>query len=159
MNMKEKDRLLISYFRQNARTPLTKVSRKTGIPVSTIFDKLRNFEENLIVKHTSLIDVTKLGFFTRAHVFLKINPQEREKLSLYLKKQENVNNIFRVNNGYDILIEGIFSTVKDLENFLEEMQGKFPSCEKNVFFIIEDIVREKFMSDPMIVSITENGEK
>ena len=49
--MKNKDLKIISYLRQNARMPLTKMSKKTQIPVSTIFDRLRTNEDDLIYKN------------------------------------------------------------------------------------------------------------
>ena len=54
--------LIISNLRNNARQTLTKMSRRTLIPVSTIFEKIRNYESSLIKKHTSLIDFTKFIF-------------------------------------------------------------------------------------------------
>ncbi|HIJ01446.1 TPA: hypothetical protein HA363_02255, partial [Candidatus Woesearchaeota archaeon] len=58
----KKDVLLMSFFRNNARENLTRISRITRIPVSTIFDKLRDYEKELVKKHTTLLDFRKLGF-------------------------------------------------------------------------------------------------
>jgi len=55
----KKDLIVISYLRQNARETLTRLSRKTHIPVSTIYDKLKLHEHNLITKYTSLLDLHK----------------------------------------------------------------------------------------------------
>ncbi|MBR9691938.1 winged helix-turn-helix transcriptional regulator, partial [Candidatus Woesearchaeota archaeon] len=71
--MNKKDLKIIAYLRQNARMPLTKMSRKTQIPVSTIFDRLKMNENSLIVKHTSLLDFSKLGYNTRANITLKVD--------------------------------------------------------------------------------------
>ena len=40
--MNTKDMKMIAHLRQDARMPLTKMSRRTGIPVSTIFDRLKS---------------------------------------------------------------------------------------------------------------------
>ena len=63
----------MSYLRMNARETLTKISRKTKVPVSTVYQRIKNKEVNLILKHTSLIDFRKLGFMTKAQVL--INPE------------------------------------------------------------------------------------
>jgi len=46
----EKDLLILSELRQNARETLTKMSKHTGIPISTIFDKIKqlNIEKEII---------------------------------------------------------------------------------------------------------------
>ena len=66
--MKTKDMQILCHLRQDARMPLTKMSKKTHIPVSTIFDKIKTYENNLIVRHTTLIDFGQLGYNTRGEV-------------------------------------------------------------------------------------------
>lgn len=146
--MKEKDLLLISYLRQNARDTLTRLSRRTNIPVSTIFDRLKNYERRGTVKHTAIVDFTKLGFHTRAKIAIKVARDERQAAGEYLAKHPNVNSVCRINNGYSFLFEGVFRNIVDLENFLEELDEKFEIAQKQVFYVIDDIIREGFMSNP-----------
>ncbi|MEM4264151.1 MAG: winged helix-turn-helix transcriptional regulator, partial [Candidatus Woesearchaeota archaeon] len=70
--IKKKDLLIASYLRQNCRIPLTKLARRIGIPVSTIFDRLRSCEGSFIEKQTALLNFQKLGYNTRATVLLKV---------------------------------------------------------------------------------------
>lgn len=138
---------IIAHLRLNARMGLTQMSRKTSIPVSTIFDKLKTYEKNIIQKHTSLIDFSKLGYNTRANITLKTNKQNREKLKEFLQKHQNINSVYKINNGYDYLIEAVFRHIKELEDFLEMLEEKFDATERKVYYIIEDIKREGFMSN------------
>jgi hypothetical protein len=50
------------------------------------------------------------------------------------------------------MIEGIFKHIKDLEDFMEILEEKFPIKSKQVFYIIDDIKREEFMADPLFLS-------
>jgi len=84
--MKSKDYRIISHLRKNARVPLTKLSRETSIPVSTIFDRIKANEENIIVRHTTLIDFSTLGFHTRAHILVKVSREFRAEAGNYLQK-------------------------------------------------------------------------
>ena len=119
-----KDILLMTYFRKNARENLTQISRLTRIPVSTIFDKLREFEKGLIQKHTTLIDFRMLGFDIR------------------------VNILFRITNGYDYLVEAIFKDMTAMQKF-SELLDRFKIESKQELFILEDIKRESFLSDEL----------
>lgn len=149
--MNQKDLKIIAYLRQDARMPLTKMSRKTHIPVSTIFDRLKINENNIIVKHTSLLNFDKLGYNTRANITLKVDREDKEALKEFLVKSPSVNSVYKINNGFDFMIEGIFKQIKDMEEFIEDMEQKFKITDKKSFFIIEDLKREAFMSSPNLI--------
>lgn len=151
--MKNKDLLLLANLRANARETLTRISRNTRIPISTIFDRLRQHEQNIIKKHTALIDFSKLGFSTRVTLTLKVGKEQRTELKEFLTKHYNVNSVYKINNGFDFLIEGIFRNIKDLEEFIENMDERFKIKSKQIYYIVEDIKREGFLSDPQLVDI------
>ena len=44
------------------------------------------------------------------------------------------------------MAESVFENIKELEDFLESLDDKFSLEEKKVFYIIEDIRREGFLS-------------
>ena len=150
--MNKKDLRVISYLRQDARMPLTKISRKTHIPVSTIFDRLKSSEDSIIIKHTSLLDFQKLGFHTRANVALKVEREDKEILKEFLLKSQSVNSVSRINNGFDFMAECIFKQIVDLEEFLDNLEQKFRISDKKTYFIIEDLKKESFMSDPLFIN-------
>ena len=143
---------IISHLRQDARMPLTTMSKKTSIPVSTIFDRLKLNEQNLIIKHTSLLDFSKLGYFTRANITFKVDREDKEGLKEYLMKHQSINSVYRINNGFDFIVEGIFKQIKDMEEFIDQVENKFKVQDTKSFFIIEDLKREAFMADPQLVS-------
>lgn len=145
--MKKKDLVFLACLRENARETLTNISKKTRIPISTLYDRLKVHEGNLITKHTSLIDFTKLGYSCRVHIAIKVNIEDRDPVRNYLLCQSSVNSLFKINNGFDFLIEGIFHDVKEMEDFMEYFERKFLVREKSVHYIIEDIRREKFLSE------------
>ena len=145
--MNKKDLKIIANLRQNARMPLTKMSRLTHIPVSTIFDRLKLNEDSLIVKHTSLLDFNKLGYNTRANITLKVDREDKEALKEFLIKHQSVNSVYKINNGFDFMIEGVFKQIKEMEDFLDNLEQKFKIQDKKSFFIIEDLKREAFMSN------------
>ena len=46
--MKTKDLMVLAALRQNARLSLTKMSKTTHVPISTIYDKLKQYERKII---------------------------------------------------------------------------------------------------------------
>lgn len=142
---KEKDYLLLSHLRANARNSLTRISRNTRIPVSTIFDKLKEFEDTIIKKHTALLDFKKLGFDLKAHLLFRVAEEQKETFKQFLLAHKAINSIYRINNGYDFLVEAIFSNLKELDEFYQQAQTK-GSVDRQEFFIMEDLARERFLS-------------
>jgi len=146
MKLTKKDISLLQCLRLNSRMSLTEMSKITKIPISTLFDRLKFQQKNIALKHTTIIDFEKLGYPTRAQIFIKSNVAERPLLEGYLKFHSNVNSIFKSTNRFDFIVEGIFSKVVEVDNFLEELEKKFPSIQHDTHFIVKDIMREKFFN-------------
>lgn len=149
----KKDLLVMAYLRQNARMKLTTMSRLTNLPVSTIFDRMRHHNGDLIKGHICLLDFSKLGFHARANIMLRVAKKDKDAVKEHLKNNQNVNSIYKINNGFDLLVEVVFRNISDLEDFIECLDEKFDIKTKEVHYIIDDIKREVFMSDPNLIEI------
>lgn len=148
----DKNKKIISCLRRDARMSLTQMSRKIRIPVSTIFDRLKTSEDNLIVKHTALLNFGKMGFNARANMTIKVGKEYRKELADYLSTHESVNSAYRIMNGYDFLVEGVFKDMHDLESFKESLEERFAIDDTQVYFIVDDIKREEFMAIPELIN-------
>ena len=149
----KKDLVVMAYLRQNARMKLTKMSRLAKMPVSTIFDRMKFHEGGLIKGHICLLDFAKLGFHTRANIMFKVGKNDKEAMKEYLENSQNVNSIYKINNGYDFLVEVVFRSIHDLDDFLSLLEYKFEVKNKVVHYIIDDIKREAFLSNPDTIQV------
>lgn len=149
--LKKKDLILTAHLRQNARESLTKLSRKTGVPVSTIFDRLKSNE--IIVRNTALLDFAKMGYGARATILLRAKKDEKDNLGQFLVKSLHVNSVYKINNGFHFLAECIFRDVKELEEFVDQIDERFSVRSKEVHYIIDDIKRESFLSQPDLIDL------
>ncbi|MFC1741649.1 Lrp/AsnC family transcriptional regulator [Nanoarchaeota archaeon] len=143
--MKRKDLLILSYLRNNARQRLTSISRRTHIPVTTIYDNVRRYEKRFIIKHASILDFKKLGFNAKTNIALKVNSSRAELLN-YLQEHPNVNSLYRTGSDFDIMAELVFRELRDVDEFLETLKTKFDVEKSLVLNITEDLRREEFMS-------------
>jgi len=149
--MKQSDLLILSNLRLNARESLTSMSRKTRIPVSTIFDKLRENVNGIIKRPTVLLDFHKLGFPTVSTILMKVNKEHREQLKEFLQKSFNVNSVYKFNNGYDFIIEVVFRNMQEQELFIEKLEESYNVLDLKTFFIIEELKKEEFFSNPRTI--------
>ena len=150
--LKKSDLMFLTFLRQNSRQTLTRISKLTKIPISTLYDKLKQHENQLIQKHTTLIDFSRLGYNSRAKIMLSAAKTDREKMRAFLKEHSAINSLYKVNNGYDFLAEAVFENIKELEDFLESLEERFSIKDKKVFYVIEDVKREGFLSRPEIIT-------
>jgi len=151
--VKKKDALILSFLRLDARAPLTRLSRRTGLPVSTIFDRIKSSTGKVIKKHCSLLDFDKIGFSTCAHILLKASKEHKPDLVGFLNKSLFVNSFFKINNGWDFLVECVFRDMRSLEDFVEVLESDFGVVEKEIHYILDEYKRESFMDNPDLVGV------
>ncbi len=145
-----KDIKILSHLRRDSRETLTNISKTTGIPTSTIFDRLKTQERTLIKRYTALLNFQKLGFKTRANIILRAGSESRGALENFLASHPSVNTLFKLSDEYDFLVEVIFRDGKDMDFFLQELRRAFPNTETEVFPIILEFKREAFLADPQL---------
>jgi DNA-binding Lrp family transcriptional regulator len=142
--MEDKRKKLINTLRVDSRQKLSTISKHTKIPISTLFDYLKDLQKDIIQKSTILLDFAKLGLHTRAQIFLKVNLEDKEKIKSHLSFNACINNLYRINNGWDFILETIHGNVKELDQFLESLSCKFRIEKQEIHYLIEDIKREGF---------------
>ncbi len=98
-----------------------------------------------------MLDFGKLGYATKANIILSVDKNRKDELREYLMKHQNVNSVYKINNGYDFMIEVIFSDLKEVESFVESLEVSFNITSKQVFYTLDELKRESFMSNPKLI--------
>ena len=153
--MKKSEAVILSNLRNNARESLTRMGRRTSIPISTIYEKMKNYENGIIKKYTIIMDFGKLGFNTRVNVLIKTTKECRDKLKDFLLENKSINRVYKLNNEYDFVVDGIFRELKDVELFLDRLENEFGVIDKKVHYIVDEIKVEGFMSNPDSIKYNE----
>lgn len=144
----KKEILILSNLRKNGREKLTTISQKTKIPVSTIFERIRNYEKNHIIrKHSCLLNFSKLGFEFDVCILIKSNKEEKDKLKDFLLSKTCLNSIFKTSNSYDFLVEGIFRDMQELQDFLDNLENEFNLVRNDILYIVNELKREDFLNN------------
>ena len=149
--LKQKELLIISHLQTDERENLTKISKSTGIPVSTLFDKLKKYEGDIIRRHTSLLNFGKIGYDVHVQLMLKTKGS-KDALEKFLMNSIYVNSCYKVNNGFDFMVELIFRNMNDYYGFSEKLDEYFVQ-KKNEFFVLKELKREAFLNDSNLVGL------
>lgn len=150
-----KELQIVSEFRKNARENLTTASRRLQIPVSTIYDRLRKYQGNIIVKHTALLNFSKLGFAIQALLAFSVPKENRKEMHTFLENHHRVNTVFRVSNDSDYFIELVCKNLPELQKFKECLEQRNASNVKE-FYVIEEISRESFLTNKETITMLKD---
>ncbi len=146
MKVKKSDIKIISELRENGRIRLTTLSKKTKMPISTIHERLKKHVKSGLLKSTALLQFDKIGYNTRAHILLAVDQTDKEKLFKYLKNHPNVNTLYKINNGWNLMMECIFEDMYSLEEFVENIENNNTIKRKEIHYVLEELKKERFLT-------------
>jgi Lrp/AsnC family transcriptional regulator, regulator for asnA, asnC and gidA len=144
----QKDFLFLHHLRQNARMGLTQLSRKTGVPISTIHHRLKLYaSSHLIKRYTALVDFSRLGYGIRTFMLITAKKQHKDPLKAFLIACPVVNKLMKINHGYDFFIDVAFKTMQDVDQFRELLCQEHGARDVKLHYIIEELKYEGFFLD------------
>ncbi len=137
-----KDLQIIAHLRQDARQSLVDIGKKTLMPTSTVFDKVQRYKGGLVKKYTALVDFPRLGYGFR--VWMVLSTENKNELKEFLSSHGNVNSLYKINNGFDFLIDCVFKNWEEVYAFQEKIK-EFKLKEKITLDILDEVKREEFL--------------
>lgn len=118
MKLKDKDYLILNYLLQNSRVSIKLVSKKLGIPINTIYDRIKRLENNdLILQYPSIIEPC---FFRHGMSCIFVVKLDGLKGGLF--DEYYVNSVVElIDNSY--MVELNFSSIYQLNDFKSLVKG------------------------------------
>ena len=139
-----KDKEIIKLMRNGKRLNISEIARELDMPTSTVNDAIKRLEEKYGVKHSSLLDYSKLDYAANAQLAVKISSMQKEEFLGFVKSEKCVNSIHHVDPDYDFLLEIVFKDAIKLKEWVEMIQIRF-SAEVNTFHILKTEKKEEFV--------------
>ncbi len=137
------DLKVLHHLRSNSRKSMSKLSKEIGVPKSTLYDRLRRYERDFIIKYTTLVDFSALGYPIRVNFVLKTEKQE--ELENFLREHKNVNSVARINNNHHFLADCVFKNQAELFAFKDNIR-EYGIQDIQEFHILEEIKKEEVLS-------------
>ena len=120
--LQPKDEKIIEALQENARLGVKQVARKTGIPITTVFNRIRNLESKGIIKGYKLeIDRKKLGKEIEAYILINIaytSELHQDEFSLELKSLPEVDECYVISGATNILVKVSTQDIDTLNEFI-----------------------------------------
>ena len=144
----EKDRRILVSLRKDSKATTKAISEETGIPRTTVHDRITKLETRGIVrKYTVLPDYTKLGEDSTAFVFVSYDPRSgvrQQDVAEALSTMDGVYEVHMISGDWDIIakvrgpsVEQIGALVIDK---VRAMGGVGKTVTSNVLRTVKDEV-------------------
>ena len=116
----KKDLTLIDELRKDSKLSEQKLARKTGIPMTTVHNRLRKLRGlGVIKKYTISLDYAKLGRPLVAYVLVKAVPGiDQRQLFIQIAGMPNICEAAMVAGDFDILFKARVSSMEELNDLL-----------------------------------------
>lgn len=150
--MDENDKKILNILTENSRTPISKISLKTGIPDSTVSNRIKKLEKNNVIEqYTTLINPEAVGIKVTAMIIIQTETENHENVEKELPKLDQVSHVYSISGEYDILIKVWAHTLEELNDIINSEIRTINGIEE----LRELIVMERLKEEPIIIDPDE----
>lgn len=129
------DRKIINSLQKNARASLKDLSKECFISSPAIAARINKLEKSGIINgYHSSIDIEKIGFHVRAFIQVQLEPRQKDEFYPYVQSIPNVVECNCVTGDYSEIMEVIFPSTTDLDNFINTIQQHFGKTSTQIVF-------------------------
>ena len=121
--LKEKDIMIINELRKNSREQIKTISKKIKSPISSTFLRIKKINR-LIKKYTTMLNYKNLYYPLHIIFIIKSTKKHKEYIEDIISKNRNINNIYRINNGFNYIIDCYFKDLEEINNFEKSIDNK-----------------------------------
>ena len=117
------DKKIISMLQENARVSLKEIAEQVYLSSPAVSVRIDNLvESGYIQGFHAVINPIKLGYHIKAFINLEVSPVEKNDFYPYIKKCKNVVECNCVTGDYSMLLEVLFPSTDELDQFIGELQ-------------------------------------
>ena len=134
------DAKILNLLRENARMPLKEIAEHVFLSSPAVSARIERLEkEGYITGYQVKLNPALLGYPIKAFINLEVEPVQKKEFYPYIEKVHNVVECNCVTGDYSMLIEGLFVSTIELDQFIGELQhfgqtqkkmGRLPECSK-----------------------------
>jgi len=122
--LSEDELVLLRELQTDGRASYSKLSKKTGIPNSTIHDKIRRLISNGIIKgYTVMIDKEKVGLDNIAIIGVETGAKQFRDVAKNLCEIREIVEVYGTTAEFDLMVKVRASSRDELSNVLNQIRS------------------------------------
>ena len=142
------DRKIIDILQKNARAPLKEIADHVFLSSPAVSARIARLESaGILSGYQAQIDAPKLGYMVKAFINLDMDPQRKPEFYPYIQQCPQVVECNCVTGDYSMLIEVLFGTTQELDQFINHLQ-QFGRTHTQIVFSTPVEHRGVPVSDP-----------
>ena len=142
MDVDETDRMIIEVLCDDARTSLRKISKKIGVSLGAVSNRVKKLEKNGVIKgYTVLLDADKIGWELTVVIGIRIQKGRLIEIQEKIAKDRRVYAVYDVTGNYDSMIVAKASNRKDLDDLSKNVLS-IEGVERSVTHLVLNTVKE-----------------
>lgn len=129
------DRKIINLLQNNARASLKDLSKECFISSPAVAARINKLEQSGIISgYHANIDMEKIDFHVKAFVMVQLEPRQKNEFYPYIQQVPNVIECNCVTGDYSEIMEVIFPSTHDLDDFINVIQERFGKTSTQIVF-------------------------
>ena len=117
------DKIILNILQENAKTPLKEIAGKVYLSTPTVSARIERMEqEGVITGYYAQINPVALGYHIKALIHLEVSPEDKEEFYPFVKACRNVFECNCVTGDYSMVLEVLFPSTVELDQFIGELQ-------------------------------------
>jgi len=122
--LSEDDLTLLRELQMEGRASYSKLSKKTGIPNSTIHDKIKRLISNGVIKgYTIIIDKEKVGLDNVAIIGVETGAKQFRDVAKNLCEIREIVEVYGTTAEFDLMVKVRASSRDELSNVLNQIRS------------------------------------
>lgn len=143
----EKDRSILRQLREDAKKTTKEIAEQTGIPRTTVHDRINKMEQNRVIRKFTVVPHYELvGEPTTAFVFVSYNHGSgvtQRQLAEQLSKLDGVYEVHLISGDWDILAKVRGKDVETIGELVIERLRDLEGVSKTVTCTVFKTVKEE----------------
>lgn len=150
--MDENDKKILKELTDNSRISISDISKKTGIPSSTVSNRIKKLEENRIIEgYTTILNPQRIGITVTAIIIIQTETEKHENVEEQLPKIAELTQVYSISGEYDILIKVQAHNLEELNEIINTKIRSIDGIEE----LRELIVMERLKDQALQVTLDE----
>ena len=125
MELDKTDLAILRVLDGNARLSFRKVAAKTGVSVATVMNRVRELENNKVIKAYSVeLDYENMGYELQAITSIIVSKGKLNQVENKIAVHPNVTAVYDITGHFDVLVISRFKTRRGLDEFLKKIESQ-----------------------------------
>ncbi|MDO4167164.1 MAG: Lrp/AsnC family transcriptional regulator [Eubacteriales bacterium] len=117
------DKEILKMLQENARVSLKDIAERVYLSSPAVSVRIENMvEAGFIEGFHAVVNPVKIGYHIKAFINLEVSPVDKEQFYPYIEKCKNVVECNCVTGDYSMLLEVLFPSTDELDQFIGELQ-------------------------------------